>query len=228
MNAGRLFVGLILVAVGAAFMLEAMEVLDASEVIADWWPSALIGLGFFHAVDRGRPTTASLVLAGAGIALLSVTADLFGDDGWDLVWPVALIVAGGWLAFGWGRRAVMRVPDVDSVDGLAVLSATRVATRSQRFRHASLTAVFGGVTLDLTEARPLATGAVIDASAVLGSITVLVPRGWLVEVRGIPLLGGWDDTTDRSAVGSGAPRLEIRALVALGGLEIKHSGRWQS
>jgi hypothetical protein len=84
------------------------------------------------------------------------------------------------------------------------------------------------VTLDLSEATPATTGAVVDATAVLGSITVLVPRGWLVEVRGIPVLGGWDDTTDRSSIGSGAPRLEVRALVALGGLEVKHAGRWST
>jgi predicted membrane protein len=103
-----------------------------------------------------------------------------------------------------------------------------VATRSQQFRHASLTAVLGGVTLDLSEATPATTGAVIDATTILGGVTILVPRGWIVEVRGIPVLGGWDDTTDRSAIGSGAPRVEVRALVALGGLEVKHAGRWAS
>lgn len=190
MNAGRLFVGLVLVAVGAVFMLEGADVLDASEAVADWWPVAVIGLGVFHALDRKRLTAASVVLVSVGFGLLGVTADLFGEGSWDLVWPVALIAAGTWLAFGWGRRSVRKIPDIDTVDGLAVLSATRVATRSSQFRHASLTAVLGGVTLDLTEARPVPTGAVVDASAVLGSITVLVPRGWLVDVRGIPLLGG--------------------------------------
>lgn len=228
MNAGRLFFGLVLVALGAVFMLEGIDVLDASETIAAWWPVALVGLGVFHAIDRGRITTGSVILAGAGLALLALTTDLVGHDGWDLVWPVALIVAGAWLAFGWGRRSIRRIPDVATLDGLAVLSATRVATRSSRFRHASLTALLGGVTLDLTEALPEATGAVVDASAILGSITILVPRGWLVDVRGIPVLGGWDDTTDRTSVGSGAPRIEVRALVVLGGLEVKHAGRWQS
>jgi hypothetical protein len=228
MNAGRLFFGLLLVAVGAVYMLEGADVLDASETVAEWWPSALVALGVFHAIDRGRITSGALILSGTGVALLAVTSDAFGEGSWDLVWPVALIVAGVWLAFGWGRRSIRRIPDIETVDGLAVLSSSRVATRSQRFRRASLTSVLGGVTLDLTEALPEPTGAVVDASAILGSITVLVPRGWIVDVRGIPLLGGWDDTTDRASVGSGAPRLEIRALVALGGLEVKHAGRWQS
>jgi hypothetical protein len=228
LNAGRLFLGLLLVALGTLFVLESADVLDASETVAGWWPIALVGLGVFSAMDRRRLTTGSWILIAAGLGLLAVTTNALGGESWGYVWPIGLIVAGAWLAFGWGRRSIRRVPDVQSLDGFAVLSSSRVATRSDRFRHASLTAVLGGVTLDLTEALPEPTGAVVDASAILGSITVLVPRGWIVDVRGIPLLGGWDDTTDRSAVGSGAPRLEVRALVVLGGLEVKHAGRWMS
>lgn len=226
MNAGRMFVGAVLVAVGILFLLDANGVLDAGGSIASWWPVAVIGLGLFHVLDRRRIAPGSLMLIGAGTFLLAITTDVFGTDTWDVVWPVALIAAGGWLALGWGRRSVRKMPSLDAVDGMAVLSSARVATRSENFRYGSLTAVLGGVTLDLSEATPVATGALVDATAVLGSITLLVPRGWLVEVRGIPILGGWDDTTDRSAIGSGAPRLEVRGLVALGGIEVKHAGRW--
>jgi hypothetical protein len=228
MNAGRVFVGSVLVAVGVVFILDANEVLEAGATLAAWWPASMIGLGLFHAVDRRRFTVGSLVLVVGGGLLLAITTDLLGGDTWGIVWPLVLIAAGVWLVFGWGHRSVRRMPNVATVDGLAVLSATRVATRSQQFRHASLTAVLGGVTLDLSEATPISGGGVVDATAILGGVTVLVPRGWIVEVRGIPILGGWDDTTDRSAIGSGAPRLEVRALVAMGGLEVKHAGRWSS
>ena len=217
MNAGRVFVGSVLVAIGVVFVLEASDVLDAGETLGSWWPASIVGLGLFNALDRRRVTSGSAVLVLVGAVLLAITTDVFGADTWSLAWPIALIGAGVWLVLGWGRRSVRRVPNIDTVDGLAVLSASRVGTRSEQFRHASLTAVLGGVTLDLSEATPAATGAVVDATAVLGSITVLVPRGWLVEVRGIPVLGGWDDTTDRSSVGSGAPRLEV-----------KHAGRWST
>jgi len=228
MNAGRVSVGAILVALGVVFVLDANEIVAAGDTIGSWWPVAIIVLGVFHVLDRRRLATGSVVLVLVGGTLLAVTTGAFGADTWDLVWPAALIGAGVWLVVGWGRRSVHRMPDVESVDGLAVLSASRVATRSNKFRQASLTAVLGGLTLDLSEATPVETGATVDATAVLGSITVLVPRGWLVEVRGIPVLGGWDDTTDRSSIGSGAPRLVVRALVALGGLEVKHAGRWSS
>lgn len=228
MNTGRLFVGSVFVGVGLVFLLEAGDVLDAGDTLASWWPVALVALGLFHALDRGRFVAGAAVLIITGLVLLGVTTELVGDSSWGVVWPAALIALGAWLAVGWGRRSRRKVPDLDTVDGLAVLSSARVATRSEKFRHASVTAVVGGATLDLTEATPVATGGVVDATAVLGSITVLVPRGWHVELRGIPLLGAWDDTTDRQVIGSGSPRLTVRALVVLGGIEVKHAGRWSA
>jgi hypothetical protein len=228
MNAGRALVGATLVALGVVYVLDANGALEADVTIAKWWPSVIVALGVLHALDRGRVTRTAAVLVVIGSVLLAITTEVFGSDAWSYAWPLTLIGAGAWLVFGWGRRQVRRVPSLDVRDGFAVLSASRLATRSDRFQSASLTAVLGGLTLDLTEALPASTGAVVDATAVLGSITILVPRGWMVEVRGIPILGGWDDTTDRASVGSGAPRLEVRALVALGGLEVKHAGRWST
>jgi hypothetical protein len=226
MNAGRALVGASLVAIGVVYVLDANGALEAGTTFAEWWPTVIIALGVLHAADRGRLTQPAVVLMIVGAAVLALTTGALGDDAWAYAWPIALIAAGGWLVLGWGRRTVRSTPELDELDGIAILSASRVATRSSAFRHASLTAVLGGVTLDLTDARPAPSGAVVDATSVLGSITVLVPRGWLVEVRGIPILGGWDDTTDRAAIGRGAPRLEVRALVALGGIEVKHAGRW--
>lgn len=227
MNAGRAFVGALLVAIGSLFVAETAWGIDAGDALARWWPTGLIALGAFIAVDRARLEAGALWLVVAGGLLLMVTTGVVGEDGWRYLWPVVLILAGVSIMFGWGRRAVRAVPDLDAVDGAAIVSAVRVASRSQRFRRASLTAVLGGITLDLADAAA-PDGAVVDATAILGSVTILVPRGWLVEVRGIPILGGWDDTTDRTAAGSGASRLEVNALVALGGLEVKHAGRWST
>ena len=47
-------------------------------------------------------------------------------------------------------------------------------------------------------------------------------EGWRVEVKGIPLFGGWSNKTRRDLVGVDAPLLSIEALVAFGGLDIGH------
>lgn len=227
MNAGRLLFGSLVAALGIIFMLDSAGVVSAGEVVGSWWPVSIVALGLFHVAGARGPRGSSVVLVVVGLGLLAVTTGVFGSDAWRYVWPSALVLVGVWILLGWGRRYGIRPSDDEEVDGIAVLGSARLATRSQSFRRASVTSILGGVTLDLTEALPVPGGANVSITTLLGGVSVLVPRGWLVEIRGLPLMGSWDDTTDRTAVGPGSPRLEVQVLVALGGVEVKHAGRWR-
>jgi hypothetical protein len=83
--------------------------------------------------------------------------------------------------------------------------------------------VFGGVTLDLRQARPAPAGASVTATAFFGGIDIIVPRGWRVTLRGTPILGGVNNKTELApAPPDGAPALLVDALAVLGGVEVKH------
>jgi len=45
-------------------------------------------------------------------------------------------------------------------------------------------------------------------------------------VRGLPLMGFWDDTRRRADEAPGSPFLVIDAVVVLGGVEVKQRSRW--
>jgi len=226
-NTGRGLFGAVLAAVGVVFLLGSIGAVDAGSLIGAWWPSAIVLLGVLHAGSVRHVSGGALALVVVGLVLLGVTTGLFGSDSWRFVWPAALVGVGVWVALGWGRRLGSRPRDDEEVDGIAVFGSARLATRSQAFRRASVTAVVGGVTLDLTEALPIPGGAEVSVTGILGGVTVLVPRGWIVEIRGLPLMGGWDDTTDHQVTGPGSPRIEVQALVVMGGVEVKHSSRWR-
>lgn len=85
--------------------------------------------------------------------------------------------------------------------------------------------ILGNLVLDLTEAQ-LAAGAKISVTAVLGGCDILVPDGWDVRLGGVPVLGGWDDTTRRGPANTGAPVLTVRAVAVLAGIEVRHPTRW--
>ena len=144
MNAGRAVVGTLLVGLGSVFLLDTADVLDAGKTLGDWWPVAIVLLGAFQIASERRvgPVPAALVLG--GLVLLGATTGLFGSVNWGVVWPIALITVGAGLLLGWGRHRMGAVDEAE-VSGMAVLSASRVASRSAAFKRAAVTAVLGGL-----------------------------------------------------------------------------------
>lgn len=222
MTAGRFAVGTVLVGIGALFALDAFGGVEGGAILADWWPLGLVFLGGSQIVIDVRVSVASAVLVGVGVFALAGTTGLLEGRVWSVAWPVALIALGAWLAFGRRRPTIVRRAEVTR---LAVLTSSNLSVRARQFRRADLTAVLGGIRLDLTRAALHPSGARISAAAVLGAVIVIVPQGWRVRVRGLPVFGGWDDTTSR-VVPEDAPTLEVRALVVLGGVEARHPHRW--
>ena len=89
---------------------------------------------------------------------------------------------------------------------------------SQAFEGADLTAIMGGCTIDLRGADIGAEPAVIDAFAFWGGIEILVPEGWVVTNKVLPLLGGASDTT-RPAAGA-SKQLLVRGTSMMAGVQI--------
>ena len=89
-----------------------------------------------------------------------------------------------------------------------------IVKRSHRpvdFRGGSVTAVMGGVELDLRKAN-LTSTAYLDVVAFWGGIEIKVPAGWTVDARVVPLMGAFENKVDspaasrRAAPGRARPR----------------------
>lgn len=220
---GRVVLGLALVAAGVVLLLDAQGMLDAGETLSDWWPLLLVVLGVLHWITDRRAVVSSLVLIVIGTVLLGIRLELLGDDAWWLVWPVALIGAGAWILIG--RSQSTQAPEAGSISVVAILSGRKVAAGPGEFRRGHATVVLGAADIDLTNAIP-GPGAAVTATVVIGGCDIIVPPGWRVRITGTPIIGGWDDTTQRDVIGADAPELEVRVLTVLGGVEVRHPERW--
>lgn len=224
-NAGRTLVGAALVAVGAVYLLDVAGVVEAGGVIGRWWPALFVALGLLQAYGERRFGAVAWVLIVGGLVLLTVSTGVFGETAWSITWPILVVLAGAWLLSGWGRLRRGQIEDPE-FSRLSLFNSMKVTSRSEGLRRASLTAVFGKLRLDLTGARLDPAGARVSATSVFGHIDVIVPQGWAVEVRGLPIVGAWDDTVSRRGVGPESPRLDVHVLAVLGGVEVKHRRRW--
>ncbi|MEV7728247.1 DUF1707 domain-containing protein [Streptomyces sp. NPDC087917] len=117
---------------------------------------------------------------------------------------------------------------VDRIGG-AGTSTTAVAVMSgfQRKGHWTVPARFnavafwGGGELDLREANFAEREVVITCVAVMGGIQITVPPGVEVDVRGIGIMGAFDQGSVPVPAQPGAPRVIVNGLAFWGGVEIK-------
>lgn len=108
-------------------------------------------------------------------------------------------------------------------DYMAIFGAIKQRVTVKNFRGGRLTAFFGGFEVDLTRADIDGPTAVIDASALLGGGEIRVPPGWLIEIQGIAILGGYTDETHQEISDPAtAKRLIVKGIAALGGVVIKN------
>jgi len=221
---GRLLVGLIVVTLGVLFLLDTADVLRADRAIDRWWPVALIAAGLLTLAERPRATVRGAILTGAGVLLLLFSTHALHENAWNYVWPIVLIAIGLVIVGRWrGHSMPKGVVGDDVLSSTSVFGGAELVSSNQNLRGASLTAVFGGIALDLRDAQPGPEGAAINPTAVFGGIDILVPRGWRITVRSMPIFGGLDDKTDRSVpLSPDAPALRVDAVSIFGGVSITH------
>ncbi len=85
--------------------------------------------------------------------------------------------------------------------------------------HLAATCVFGGGTLDLSEARLTTAETVITVVCLFGGVEVTVPDGMAVRSEVIGVFGGTEVPKDPAP--AGAPTLVLKGAAIFGGVEVK-------
>ena len=229
---GRVLAGLVLVILGVAALLAQFTSLHVGTLIADWWPLLIILIGAVQLVTRSAPLFGAIFLVVAGLVLQMWTLDLLDVSIWAVLLPLLIVSIGVSLliprGFGRGR---MRSESGDELHDLAMFSGYESRIESRSFRGGRLTALFGGMEIDLRGVTMASDGAEIEATTAFGGLNLRVPESWRVEITGLPLFGGWSnktitakpvDAAASAAASAGTPVLKIKAFVAFGGLEVKN------
>ena len=215
---GRTVLGLFLILAGILFMLDQVGLADFGEVIGNWWPLILIGIGVSQWVRSPGRRLGPVVMTGLGVVLLLDTLDVI--SAWSLLWSLAVIGVGFWLIMH--RDSVPDTSSAETVRLTATFGGVETVSGSQDFRGGSLSAFFGGVGLDLRQAGVAPGGARLDVTTFCGGAEITVPRTWRVVIEGTPLFGGFENSAEGGgALPDNVPELTVRGTILFGGIEIK-------
>jgi hypothetical protein len=218
MRGVRIWIGLVLLALGVFGVLDATGTLESTGTIERWWPIAIVGAATIAMIGHRRVTIGGLILLAIGLALLAAQQE-WADD--EVIGPAILVAIGIAVLAGATARATRR--SSAGLDApLALFGGATSKRRDDHLTRADVTALFGGATLDLREAH-IDQEATVEATAIFGGVDVLVPHGWRVAISGVPIFGGYEDkTTSDGSLPANAPRLNVRATAIFGGVGVAH------
>ena len=216
--------GLILVAAGVIFALNATGIADIDLFFDGWWTLFIIvpcTVGLFTEREKSGNIFGIVI----GVLLLLACQDILDFSMlWKLIVPAAIVFIGLKLVlsgiFGNKANEIMKKAKTDGKDiknGCAVFSGCDLNYDGQVFEGAEFTAVFGGVECDLRNAV-IEKDCAIQVTAVFGGVDILVSDNVNVKVNSTSIFGG---VSNKTAAHSDAPTVYINATCIFGGADIK-------
>ncbi len=102
----------------------------------------------------------------------------------------------------------------------AIFTSAKERVTSQEYEYLQATAVFGGVEVDLTQARLAGDNATSEVTVLFGGLRVRVPRGWTVNLETTPVAGEAKIKHRQPPPGEATGTLIITGTLVFGGISV--------
>ena len=225
-NFKNIVYGLILVALGIIFGLNALGYTQIDIFFDGWWTLILI-IPCFVGLFGGRNVWANLAGICVGSVALLICQDIITLEAVrKLILPAILVYLGISLIFkdAFGGKAAKRIKELNGKSpsqkgSYATFSTQNLNYAGQDFTGADLTAAFGNVNCELSFAN-IPFDCVINAYATFGKIDITLPQNINIVVRSSSIFGGVSKKRPFPPI-QGVPTVFVNATCLFGGVELK-------
>ncbi len=214
------WLALTLILIGILILFGQLGLYPLDRVWEFFWPIIFVIVGAKGLIDNPSKNTvfkSGLILF--AVLLILRTFEVF-TFGWEIILPLILIALG--LAFffdnNFFNKEKINEHKGEDFDIFNMFSGNERTVTAESFVGGSITTVFGGTEVDLTQTE-LRENSTIDVTVAFGAISLIVPASWSVDMSVLPLFGGSEDTRAVLDNRSGK-KLKITGTVAFGGLEV--------
>jgi len=223
--------GLIVIAAGVLILLNQLGFAFPPFLLS--WKMILIAVGFVMLIKHNFQKTSAYVLIAIGTVF--ILNDFFPNIiETRFFWPILIIGIGISMIFKNGnlfekkkKRSMESTEDLsevnseDYIKSASLFSGITKKVVSKNFKGATISSVFGGNEINLSQAD--FTGeAVIDITCVFGGVTLIVPSQWKVKSDLTSVFGGIDDQRPIMVLESISEDklLVLKGACVFGGIEI--------
>ena len=225
----RVIFGSLIIVIGVLALFDKLDIFNFNIFsLFQFWPTIFVVVGILKITESKNRSNILVglcfVAVGAAMTLNNLGIFHFSLHDW---WPVLLIAVG--ISVMFKDRSVNSSSKTHfmgeeentdvSLDITAIMAGNKTVNSSPNFKGGDVTAIMGGVDLDLRTAT-IRTEAVLNVWATWGGIEIKIPRDWEVVNKGMAILGGIEDKSIPTP-GSGK-RLIITGNAFMGGVVIKN------
>lgn len=213
-----IILGIILVAIGIVFLGNEFNWWNIELLFDGWWTLIIIipsALGLFQ---HGSKLSSALGLLIGMLLLLATRNEISWSDVGKIFLPSMLILIGLSIIF----KKNFKLGKINGKDNtsnyVAIFSGTEDNVSNEKFLGTNITAIFGGVELNLKDAI-IDQDVVINCTTVFGGIDLVLPDNVKIKTAGVPIFGGIENKK-QNTVEEKAPTVYINYICAFAGVDL--------
>ena len=214
-----------MITLGIIIGLNSFEIINVDIFFDGWWTLFII-VPCFIGIITEKDKLGNIIGLIIGIGLLLWRRDVI-EIGmlWKLIVPIILILVGISCIFK-GKidkkieSEIQKINKTNDNNYCTVFSGQEVNLSDEKFDGANLTSVFGGIDLDLRNAK-INSDTLIDVKCVFGGADILVPDNVKVKISSSSFFGGVDNKKKNIDDQNKKYTLYIKATCVFGGVDIK-------
>lgn len=223
----KIFGGLLVITAGVLILLSKLGFAFPPFLLS--WEMILIAIGSMMLIKHNfkKPGAYILIFIGGVFMLNDIMPNLINPG---FVWPVLIIALGISMIIKTSSKKkhlpqpsvdFNDVPKEDYLNAAAFFSGITKKIVTKSFKGATISSVFGGNEINLSQAD--FTGeAVVDVTCVFGGVTLIVPSHWKIKSDLTSVFGGIDDQRPVAMNDTTAEEktLVLKGACVFGGIEI--------
>jgi predicted membrane protein len=213
-----IIIGVVLVIVGIIFLGNELDFWKIELLFDGWWTLIIIipsALGLFQ---HGSKLSSALGLLIGMLLLLASRGKISWSEVGRIFLPSMLVLIGLSVIFKKNFK-LGKIKNKDDITSyIAIFSGSEDTVSGEEFTGANITAIFGGVELNLKNAI-INQDIVINCTTVFGGIDLALPDNVKVKTSGVPIFGGIENKRE-STKEDKVPTVYINYISAFAGIDL--------
>lgn len=207
-NDGKIWIGIILIAIGALLLADNFFFFDFSvQHLIFSWHTVFLVIGLVI-LNNSRNSVVGIIFVVLGLfGILGYISPFDIRFSFRDYWPILLIIVGFFILFRKREPNILQNPagipeseknefqtsSANVLDESSIFNSTNRIIDTDNFRGGKVTTIFGSTKLDLTRASLSPGENTLEITCLFGGCDITIPKTWKVIVNVSAIFGGFED-----------------------------------